>query len=593
MQFCDIFVTVSLIKSVRYEMKRILTLFLAILFLLPLFTPLSLADEEQEPTAQEDTVIVTSEGRGLKFGDKGEDVKHLQTRLKDLRYYSGPVTGNYLEATRKSVRAVQEAYGLDATGDADLNLQEIIYGDAHRPLKKGDSGKDVSRLQTRLSEVGYYWGKISGNFQDGTTAAIGNFQEANGLEKTGQANVPTLIKLYSDDIVVPTPDPNVTPKPIPTPPPEAKFTGTISYGDKNKQVTLIQERLLALGFFDRKVSGGFYQHTSNAVKNFQQYNGLVPDGVVGEQTFNVMFSLDVVRADGIPKPSPSPTPIPYAVEVDVTNQLIKIYGLNEQGEHKNLEKIFTASTGTTRFPSAVGEYTLTGRRARWAEFPNWGGGKARWWLRIDSEIAFHSVIYNSYNLNSVNMNSVRKLGNRASHGCIRLTVADAKWMYDNIGKGTVVTIREDLPLDPELKAAHKPGEFSKNTWLHSATPAPTQEPHYDGSRAPAFVRTLKNGSTGEDVFWIQKKLTELGYYKGAVTGTYLEGTRDAVRAFQRDNKLSVNGTADKKTQEALYTLVALTTTPAPTPLPTDPPEFAVQQNPDPVVDYQVEEQSPT
>lgn len=573
-------------------MKRILSLILALLFLLPSTAWVSLAEDEQEPTPQEDTIIVTSEGRGLKFGDKGDDVKLLQTRLKDLRYYNGPVTGNYLEATRKSVRAVQEAYGLESTGDADLALQEIIYGDAHRPLKKGDTGKDVSRLQTRLGEIGYYWGKVSGNYLDGTTAAVGNFQEKNGLEKTGKADVPTLMKLYSDDIVIPTPDPNVTPRPIPTPPPEAKYTGVISYGEKNKQVSLIQERLTALGFFDRKITGGFYEHTFNAVKKFQQYNGLVADGVVGEQTFNVLFSLDVIRADGIPKPSPAPTPIPYAVTVDVANQLIKIYGLDEQGGHTKLEKIFHASTGTERFPSAVGDYTLTGRRARWAEFPNWGGGKARWWLRIDSEIAFHSVIYNSNELNSVNMNSVRKLGSRASHGCIRLTVADAKWMYDNVGKGTVVTIREDLPVDPELKAAHKPGEFSKKTWLHSATPAPTQEPYYDGTRAPGFTRTLKNGVSGEDVYWLQMKLAEMGYYKGTVTGTYLDGTKAAVRAFQKDNKLSVNGTADKKTQEALYALVALTTTPAPTPMPTDPPELVVDVTTEVEDAYQVEESNP-
>ena len=32
-------------------------------------------------------------------------------------------------------------------------------------------------------------------------------------------------------------------------------------------------------------------------------------------------------------------------------------------------------------------------------------------------------------------------------------MADAKWIYDHVGKGTVVTIREDLPDDPELRAS--------------------------------------------------------------------------------------------------------------------------------------------
>jgi len=550
-------------------MKRTLSLILALL----LFLPVVLAEQGPPSGVEDDLAIVTSEGRELKYGDKGDDVRQLQTRLKDLRYYNGPVTGNYMEVTRKAIRAVQEAYGQEATGVAGLELQELIYGDAHRPLKKGDSGKDVSRLQTRLSELGYYWGKISGDYLDGTTAAIGNFQEDNGLAKTGRADVMTLIKLYSDDIVMPTPDPAATPRPMPTPPADAVFTGIVAYGAKNKQVSLVQERLTALGFFDRKITGGYYEHTFNAVKKFQQHNGLTADGVVGEQTWNVLFSLDVVRADGVPKPSPTPAPIPYYVEVDVNNQLVKVYARDEQGTYTKLDRIFHCSTGTVRYPSKPGLYTLTGRRARWAEFPNWGNVKARWWLRIDKYIAFHSVIYNTNDLSSVSTGSVRKLGSRASRGCIRLTVADAKWMYDNIGAGVQVYIHEDAPLDPELKAAHKPGSYNSRTYLHNVTPAPSPEPYFDSASMPAINRNLKTGTEGSDVFWLQSKLKELGYYQGTVTGTFLEGTKNAVSAFQKDMKLNRNGTADRKTLDALAALAAQSA--APTPLPTDPPGLGV------------------
>ena len=157
---------------------------------------------------------------------------------------------------------------------------------------------------------------------------------------------------------------------------------------------------------------------------------------------------------------------------------------------------------------------------------------------------------------------------RAGFG--RLTLADAKWMYDNIGAGVKVWIHEDAPLDPELKAAYKPGEWNAKTYQHNPTPVPTQPPVYDGTRPPQTIRNLKIGSQGEDVYWLQSKLKEMGYYTGTVTGTYLEGTKAAVRAFQKDYKLSQNGNADKKTLETLYALVAASTTPAPIPLPTDP-----------------------
>ena len=78
---------------------------------------------------EEEVVVDTSEGRVLQYGDKGEDVSQLQTRLKDLRNYNGPVSGNYMEVTRKAVRYAQEAYGLEPTGNDALAPQHTIQRD--------------------------------------------------------------------------------------------------------------------------------------------------------------------------------------------------------------------------------------------------------------------------------------------------------------------------------------------------------------------------------------------------------------------------------------------------------------------------------
>jgi len=48
------------------------------------------------------------------------------------------------------------------------------------------------------------------------------------------------------------------------------------------------------------------------------------------------------------------------------------------------------------------------------------------------------------------------------------------------------------------------------------------------------------------------RLAELGYYKGTITGGYYGGTIEAVKAFQRDNGLEVDGAAGKKTQALLF-----------------------------------------
>ena len=38
--------------------------------------------------------------------------------------------------------------------------------------------------------------------------------------------------------------------------------------------------------------------------------------------------------------------------------------------------------------------------------------------------------------------SLYALGQKASHGCIRLKVKDAKWIYDTCPEGTTVVIQE-------------------------------------------------------------------------------------------------------------------------------------------------------
>ena len=62
------------------------------------------------------------------------------------------------------------------------------------------------------------------------------------------------------------------------------------------------------------------------------------------------------------------------------------------------------------------------------------------------------------------------------------------------------------------------------------------------------VSTLsKMGSRGDEVRRIQQKLKNWGYYTGSVDGVYGSQTQNAVRKFQRDNGLTVDGIAGPKT----------------------------------------------
>ena len=61
----------------------------------------------------------------------------------------------------------------------------------------------------------------------------------------------------------------------------------------------------------------------------------------------------------------------------------------------------------------------------------------------------------------------------------------------------------------------------------------------------------KYGSRGSEVTQIQTKLKRWGYYNGNIDGIYGSETLAAVKYFQRKNGLTVDGSAGKKTLEAM------------------------------------------
>ena len=96
--------------------------------------------------------------------------------------------------------------------------------------------------------------------------------------------------------------------------------------------------------------------TIAAVKKFQEYNGLPIDADMDEETWNQLFNAgDVVDVNATPRPSPEPTLPPYYVVVDVTNQVTKVYSLDENNEYTVLERQMICSTGVKGWDSDLGD----------------------------------------------------------------------------------------------------------------------------------------------------------------------------------------------------------------------------------------------
>lgn len=377
--------------------------------------------------------------------------------------------------------------------------------------------------------------------------------------------------------------PDETPAPVEKSlPNDFTFRKTVKYGDSGELVAQIQARLAELGFYNAKVSGGYYKVTKAAVKAFQTQNGLSADGIAGRDTQELLFSAAAVPADATPRPSPTPEPTKYTLMVDVTNQITRAYTYDENGQYTVLVREMICSTGTSKYPTPCGTTIMPKKRARWGYFPTWGS-HAQYLTRIDSANAFHSVLYTEPDETTLSVKSFEALGTPASHGCVRLLVSDAKWIYDNCKEGTIITVYEG-EYDPEYTMTLKP-TLNTSTLRENPLPSPTAAPVYSRANWPTKYRTLSRGKTGADVYMLQMRLTELGYYHGSVTGGYYGGTIQAVKDFQKDHGLTVDGAAGKQTQALLFsdavgqtaaqpeeTSVPVADTPVPTAAPTFTPE---------------------
>ena len=154
--------------------------------------------------------------RKLTLGMKGDDVKSVQQRLKDLGYLTDKVDGKYGANTVAAMRAFQLRNGLTGSGNGDTATYTILYSvnaitaegkqvDSTTPtvytnLKVGATGDAVLRLQQALSNLRYTV-TINGTYDETTRAAVLAFQKRNGLAPDGIAGVNTQTKLYTGDCV--------------------------------------------------------------------------------------------------------------------------------------------------------------------------------------------------------------------------------------------------------------------------------------------------------------------------------------------------------------------------------------------------------
>ena len=172
------------------------------------------------------------------------------------------------------------------------------------------------------------------------------------------------------------------------------------------EITEIENKINSITMFREEYSGEDSEYTSNAI--------------LQEITPNNINSLSITSKT------------PYLVYLNLDKQITYIY--EGSNNNWNLIKEFPSSTGIEGKETPKGIFSVT-NRGEWFfsdEFQQ--GGK--YWVQFMGDYLFHSLPFDETQSNILDYT----IGEPSSHGCIRLKVEDAKWLYDNIAKDTKIII---------------------------------------------------------------------------------------------------------------------------------------------------------
>ena len=370
----------------------------------------------------------------LKLGDQGEAVRRLQLRLSRLGYLAGDVDGDFGGSTARALRIFQYYNGLNQTGGADVALQNLLFsGAARKPdnaiLSLGSGGDAVSRLQKNLRVLGFANISVDGDYGASTKSAVETLQsymrdmetEALAANNPNQ-DVSSLLTVEVNGVADPLLLDDFYSSSFPSIPSAMKS------GTSGRDVVRLQRRLSMLEYYYSALDGDYGSGTAKAVKDFQKRCKLPQTGEADQATLAALFNENAPKALK-----------PYVLKVSVSDQRVYAYGLDDNNEYTDLVRTMKCSTGRTATPTPTGTFQDgTGPGARWHYFKKFDCW-AQYAYYIQGDIMFHSVLYNQKE-GRVTQSSVNNLGSRASHGCVRLSVEDAKWIWTNCPANTKVII---------------------------------------------------------------------------------------------------------------------------------------------------------
>ena len=262
------------------------------------------------------------ESKALQTLRTGEDVDIISASGEWYKVRYGKYTGYLMKKYVKSSGSVPSASKKTSVSGSSTSVSSKIkaLGSAPGIMRVGDNNSDVKKLQQALQILGYYNGKLDGDYGSGTTAAVKAYQKTRGLTADGYAGERTVKSIFgkcSSKSLTTQPKPGSSPAGTENKTEPVKKTeennksryptvssvneigsapATSRKGDSGSKVVKLQQALECLGYYDGAIDGDYGNDTYRAVKKFQQKRGMKADGIAGASTIRVLFGENAANA---------------------------------------------------------------------------------------------------------------------------------------------------------------------------------------------------------------------------------------------------------------------------------------------------------
>ena len=450
----------------------------------------------------------------------------------------------------KILSAVQAEDAFSVSG-GDLPSKRVgTFSDAQREasekssdntyIKEGTSSSVVKDVQTKLKALGIYSGSITGNAGPKTVQAIKDFQRKYDLTVDGVAGPQTIAKI---DAVY-----NDSGKTISSSSSSGSSSGSsgLKLGSTGSGVRDLQTDLTTLGYYWADITGNFGDKTEAAVKLFQKASGLTQDGVAGTKTLNAIASA-IAKKGGSSSSSSASSSSSGALKLD--SQGSKVTQL--QQDLKQLGYYYADITGN------FGEKTEAAVKAFQKAYKLTDDGVAG--TNTLNAIAA-AVEKAGGSLSSSSGTSGMKLGSTGSDvRALQQNLTTLGYYYGDITGHYGTMTQAAVAKFQKARGLTQDGVAGSKTVEAIASAIKSSGGSVAGSSSSSGVgNSLREGDTGAAVNELQTMLKTLEYYYGEITGHFGSLTKKAVRSFQDDNDLTVDGIAGVNTINKLRSLTGTT-----------------------------------